>query len=115
MTSMISSLLWTPDNSENTQIAEFAAYLKDHTGFDWAGDYEHLWAYSTDHPEDFWSHLWDWHGVIGDKGDVVLTDPDVMKGGQFFAHGRINYAENMLADADDSIGSALSETSHITA
>ncbi len=103
MTSMLSSLLWTPNNSENTQIAEFAAYLKDHTGFDWAGDYESLWAFSVDHPADFWSHLWDWHGVIGDKGVVVLTDPDVMTGGQFFANGRFNYAENMLANADDSI------------
>ena len=101
MTSMPPSLLWTPQNSDETQIAEFAAYLKDKTGFDWDGGYEDLWQYSTDKPEEFWSHLWDWHGVIGDQGDVVLADADQMKGGQFFINGQMNYAENMLAEADD--------------
>ena len=101
MTSMPPSLLWTPQNSDETQIAEFAAYLKDKTGFDWDGGYEDLWQYSTDKPEEFWSRLWDWHGVIGDQGDVVLADADQMKGGQFFINGQMNYAENMLTEADD--------------
>ena len=101
MMSISPSLLWTPDHIDQTDLVDFARYLNAHDGFDWGGDYENLWRYSTEHPEQFWSHLWDWHGVIGEKGDVVIADPDVMTGGQFFPQGQVNYAENMLAEADD--------------
>ena len=99
----MSRLLWSPSETAatDTQIAEFAARLRDREGFDWQGDYHRLWQQSIDHREAFWSHLWDWHGIIGSKGDTILADPDKMTGGQFFPAGSLNYAENMLADADD--------------
>ena len=99
----MSRLLWSPSETAatDTQIAEFAARLRDREGFDWQGDYHRLWQHSIDHREVFWSHLWDWHGIIGSKGDTILADPDKMTGGQFFPAGSLNYAENMLADADD--------------
>ena len=99
----MSRLLWSPSETAatDTQIAEFAARLRDREGFDWQGDYHRLWQHSIDHREAFWSHLWDWHGIIGSKGDTILADPDKMTGGQFFPAGSLNYAENMLADADD--------------
>ena len=100
---MSPSLLWTPDHIEKTALVDFAHYLNQQDGFDWRHDYETLWQYSTDHPQKFWSYLWDWHGIIGDKGDVIIADPDAMTGGQFFPNGQINYAENMLADADDRV------------
>ena len=95
--------LWTPDEGaiKNTQLADFAAYVKGHGAPDWQGDFDRLWAYSVDHSPEFWSHLWDWHGVIGDKGDIALINPDHMTGGQFFPNGQLCYAENMLVDADD--------------
>lgn len=100
----MASLLWTPSPEAKTSssIAEFAGYLKDAGAHDWGGDYESLWTYSTEESADFWSHLWDWHGVIGDKGGIALRDADKMLGGQFFPNGTLNYAENMLRDADNS-------------
>ena len=99
----MSRLLWSPSETAatDTQIAEFAARLRDREGFDWQGDYHRLWQYSIDNREAFWSHLWDWQGIIGSKGDTILADPEKMTGGQFFPAGSLNYAENMLADADD--------------
>ena len=99
----MSRLLWSPSETAatDTQIAEFAARLRDREGFDWQGDYHRLWQHSIDHRESFWSHLWDWQGIIGSKGDTILADPEKMTGGQFFPAGSLNYAENMLADADD--------------
>ena len=95
--------LWTPEEEfvQQTQIYQFASYLHDNGAPDWQGDYESLWSYSVDNSEDFWSMLWDWHGVIGDKGPVALINPDQMTGGQFFPEGHICYAENMLVNADD--------------
>ena len=95
-------LLWQPQEIEKTQIYQFSVYLDDQHGFDWGGDYERLWQWSVDYPELFWSSLWDWHGIIGDKGKRLLADANKMPGAQFFPDAQINYAENMLQDADDS-------------
>ena len=95
-------LLWQPQEIEKTQIYQFSVYLDDQHGFDWGGDYERLWQWSVDYPELFWSSLWDWHGIIGDKGKRLLANANKMPGAQFFPDAQINYAENMLRDADDS-------------
>ena len=95
-------LLWQPQEIEKTQIYQFSVYLNEQHGFDWGGDYERLWQWSVDYPELFWSSLWDWHGIIGDKGKRLLADANKMPGAQFFPDAQINYAENMLRDADDS-------------
>ena len=95
-------LLWQPQEIEKTQIYQFSVYLDDQHGFDWGGDYERLWQWSVDYPELFWSSLWDWHGIIGDKGKRLLADANKMPGAQFFPDAQINYAENMLRDADNS-------------
>ncbi|MCE2516395.1 MAG: acetoacetate--CoA ligase [Alphaproteobacteria bacterium] len=102
MSLMMASRLWTPpsDAATTSSLGEFAAYLKAQGAHDWGGDYESLWAYSTNESAEFWSHLWDWHGVIGEKGGIALMKADQMIGGQFFPNGTLNYAENMLVDAD---------------
>lgn len=59
-------------------------------------DYESLWQWSVDQPADFWSLLWDFCGVIGEKGQTVLQDGDKMPGARWFPEARLNYAENLL-------------------
>ena len=95
-------LLWQPQEIEKTQLYQFSVYVHDKHGFDWGGDYERLWQWSVDYPELFWSSLWDWHGIIGDKGQRLLSNADKMPGAQFFPDAQLNYAENMLQNADDS-------------
>jgi len=96
-------LLWTPpsDAMQHSELSRFAADLKSAAGVDWQEDYSRLWRFSVDQPEAFWNHLWDWHGIIGTKGEEVLRAPEVMTGGQFFPDGSLNYAANMLIHADD--------------
>jgi len=67
--------------------------------------YADLWQWSVDQPETFWSTLWDFCGVVGDKGKVVLADGDKMPGARWFPEARLNYAENLLQQRDD--GEAL--------
>ena len=96
-------LLWKPqpESIERSEIARFAGSLRSATGADWQNDYGKLWRFSVGQPEEFWSHFWDWHGILGSKGETVLRDPDQMTGGQFFPDGMLNYAENMLIRADE--------------
>ena len=98
-------LLWSPpeDALETSNLTEFARYLHAHYGFDWQENYETLWQWSVDNSPEFWSALWDWYGIIGEKGDRLVVN-DTMPGTLFFPDGRVNYAENMLANADARIG-----------
>jgi len=58
--------------------------------------YADLHRWSVDRREEFWSLLWDFCGVVGDKGERLLIDGDSMPGASFFPDARLNYAENLL-------------------
>src|SRR4051794_19672334 len=64
--------------------------------------YRDLHAWSVADREAFWSLLWDFAGVVGDKGPRVLVDGDRMPGAQFFPDARLNFAENLLRRNDGS-------------
>ena len=42
------------------------------------GRYDDLWQWSVDQPEAFWSKLWDFCGVVGEKGNEILVDRNKM-------------------------------------
>jgi acetoacetyl-CoA synthetase len=64
--------------------------------------YADLHRYSTDSPAEFWSALWDFAGVVGDKGPPpYLVDGDKMPGARFFPAARLNFAENLLRKDGD--------------
>ena len=90
------SALWTPDRDQVDQTA--MAKLMQSVG---AADYQALWQWTVDNPEAFWSRVWDECGVIGDKGDVVLSQAQTMRQCRFFPDAQLNYAENLLERGDD--------------
>ena len=93
--------LWTPTQEfiSQTNMAAFMDFVKDKTGqsFD---DYNSLWNWSVENTETFWDMIWDFCGVIGDKGDTILADADKMPGAKFYPNGRVNFAENLLRRRD---------------
>jgi acetoacetyl-CoA synthetase len=61
-----------------------------------------LHRYSVAAPADFWAHLWEFCGVIGERGEGrAIEDGDKMPGARFFPRGRLNFAENLLRRSDD--------------
>ena len=100
--------LWQPTNAQikASQLNDFAEFVRTETGFDWGGDFAVLWQWSVDEMAEFWACLWQWHGIIGDMGDAGDKHPrrlihqDQMPGAQFFPDARLNFAENLLAEAD---------------
>ena len=64
--------------------------------------YADLWQWSVDMPEVFWSSLWNYCGVVGEKGTKILVDRDRMPGAGWFPEARLNYAENLLQQRDAS-------------
>ncbi len=89
--------LWTPDPDQIRKL-QIAGFMKE-AGGNFA-TYDGLWRWSVENPEKFWSLLWDFCGVIGDKGKEVLADGGKMPGARFFPQAKINYAENLLRRDD---------------
>ncbi len=93
------AILWRPDatRAAATNLAAFRL---------WLGargialpDYPALWSWSVEDIGGFWSALWDFAGIIGDKGDHVLESPTAMPGARFFPDARLCYAETLLRHA----------------
>ena len=109
--------LWTPTQVQidKAEVTDFASFVQEKTQFYWHQDFQSLWQWSVDHMPEFWDLLWDWHGIIGNKGGRVLAKPNKMPGAEFFPDAQINFAENLLADADDRLAiSAHGEDGRIT-
>jgi acetoacetyl-CoA synthetase len=97
---MTDTALWTPSAAAiaASRLHEFMTVCGR------AGDnYDAFWRWSVEQPEKFWNAVWDFGGVIGDKGATILKDPDLMTGAQYFPHGTINYAQNLLRRRDDGL------------
>ncbi len=97
MSSPSDAPLWTPspERVAASAMARFAKLAGEKAGRV-LGDYRALHAWSIADREAFWDLIWDFCGVIGDKGGRVLADGDRMPGARFFPEGRLNFAENLL-------------------
>jgi acetoacetyl-CoA synthetase len=96
-------LLWTPEESRaaQTTLAAFSALMASRASKSFAC-YDDLHRYSTESPAEFWSTLWDFAGVVGDKGaPPYLVDGDKMPSARFFPGARLNFAENLLRKDGD--------------
>ncbi|MDO6575464.1 acetoacetate--CoA ligase, partial [Staphylococcus pasteuri_A] len=70
-------------------------------GFD-PKNYVALHRWSVSDLGGFWSALWDFCGVPGDKGARAFVPDDTawMTGARFFPDAQLNLAETMLQGAD---------------
>ncbi len=95
--------LWQPDATRIRQshISAFARRLSEAPGRLIEG-YDGIHGFSLDDPAAFWSALWDYAGVRGEKGaSPFLIDAERMPGARFFPGARLNYAENLLVKTGD--------------
>ncbi len=94
--------LWTPDPKALAAlpITAFAAEAERMSGRALA-DYDALHAWSVSDPGAFWSLVWDFCEVLGEKGARRLAAGDAMRDARFFPDARLNFAENLLRQAGD--------------
>jgi acetoacetyl-CoA synthetase len=98
--------LWTPpaDRAKAAQVWTLIAEVNRRHGTRLAG-YRELHAWTVAHPDLFWSLVWDFCGVIGNKGERLVANAGQMPGATFLPDATLNFAENLLRRADD--GDAL--------
>jgi len=94
--------LWAPDEARiaQTRLHAFMALLekRGHGPFE---SYSDLHWFSIDQSEHFWDALWDFAGVIGDKGDTIIAPGERIVDTRFFPESQLNVAENILRPGDD--------------
>jgi acetoacetyl-CoA synthetase len=94
---MNDAALWTP-TPEAVSEAPMTAFMKaaaTKAGRDFSS-FADLHAWSVGSREAFWELVWDFCGVVGERGDRILVDGDRMPGAVFFPDARISFAENLL-------------------
>jgi len=94
--------LWQPSAAQ-ISAANMTAFMREvnaREGID-LSDYSALYRWSIDHPDRFWTELWNFCGVISlEHGGPALVDGDKMPGARWFPQARLNFAENLLRRRD---------------
>ncbi|MYB34973.1 MAG: acetoacetate--CoA ligase, partial [Gammaproteobacteria bacterium] len=94
--------LWIPSEESIRQanLTTFIEWVNRRGGS--VADYVSLYQWSIDHPDLFWSHFWEFSGIISSrKWDRIVDNPDAMPGASWFPGARLNFAENLLKFKDD--------------
>jgi acetoacetyl-CoA synthetase len=95
-------LLWQPSAEEIEQalVTQFARQVVRKHKLD-LNTYPDFHRWTVEHPETFWSEVWDFCGVVASrKGATVLVDGEKMPGARWFPEARLNVAENLLRRGD---------------
>ncbi len=89
--------LWAPSKAqvEGSRMTGFARYAERKTGRSFQ-DYHTLHDWSCEAGAEFWDVLWDYAGVVGEKGARIVVDENQMPGASYFPDAKLNYAENQL-------------------
>jgi acetoacetyl-CoA synthetase len=89
--------LWTPDPAslKALPLSAFMGEAGARSGRAFS-DYGALHAWSVADPGAFWDLVWDFCGVIGEKGSRRLIEAASMREARFFPDARLNFAENLL-------------------
>ncbi len=98
--------LWspTPDRVAGTAVDRFRRDMHPD-----AGDVDELWQWSVGEPGAFWASVWDWCGVVGDRGERLLEQADDFWKWRFLPDATLNVAENLLADRPGANDTAIVE------
>jgi len=96
--------LWSPSQAsiDAANMTRFIAQVNQNYGLE-LSDYDALYQWSVDEKESFWSEVWDFCGIIGDKGERILVDGDHIETAEWFPDASLNFAENLLRRKDSQV------------
>jgi acetoacetyl-CoA synthetase len=97
--------LWapSPERIHDLNIMAFRKYFAKRIGVH-IHDTRELHALSVEHMAEFWSAIWDFCGVKGEKGHIITQageKPHTLRDTVFFPEATLNYAHNVLIKSDD--------------
>src|SRR5947208_16865178 len=83
--SSMTNPLWTPSATriERSHVTAFIRHVRDATSAP-VSSYADLEAWSISSPAEFWQCVWKYCGVIGEPGEIALSNGDRMPGANWF-------------------------------
>ncbi len=89
--------LWSPspERVAGTQVMALIGEVNRKYGLS-LSNYRELHDWSVHKRAEFWDLVWDFCGVVGEKGERRLVHSDAMPGASFFPDAKLNFAENLL-------------------
>ncbi len=89
--------LWQPDARRiaGSNLEQFRIRAEQRSGLS-LPDYVALHRWSVEDRAGFWTLIWDFCEVIGERGGKALVDQGHMRAAKFFPEARLNFAENLL-------------------
>ncbi len=78
-------VLWepTPESIAAARVTGYARWLAANRGLHLAG-HDQLWQWSVTDPAAFWESVWDYFGVLGDRGSGPALSGGTMPGVRWF-------------------------------
>ncbi len=94
--------LWAPSpaRAQASQLVAFRDMVNRRYGLS-LGAYPELHTWSVENRGEFWDAVWDFAGIVGDKGRRRVVDGEAMPGAKFFPDATLNFAENLMRRHDD--------------
>ena len=95
--------LWTP-SEERVRLANMTAFIelvRKHEPT--VTDFQTLYAFSVKHLDRFWSLLWDFLQILGDKEPEVVDPRASIRDARWFPGSRLNLTENLLRRRDGQV------------
>src|SRR5215471_264759 len=86
----------TPEVIERARVTDYIAWLSESRGVQVGPDYTGLWTWSVEQPAEFWSSIWDYFNVLGERGPGPVITGKIMPDIDWFKSSRVNYARNAL-------------------
>ena len=97
--------LWTPSEERirEANLTNFLAFVNQKYRLK-IKSYPELHRWSVDEVSDFWSAIWDYTGIVCSRRfDTVVDDLVKFPGAKWFSGARLNFAENLLRQRDETI------------
>ena len=97
--------LWSPSEEykKKSKLFEFCQLLNEKQLIKNTDNFENLWRWSVNNPEIFWSQIWDFTKIKGEKGKIVIKKNKNFFKNKFFPDSKLNYAENLLPKRNNEI------------
>lgn len=91
-------VLWAPNDltARNSKLVAYMKWLSVERGLVFS-DYNSLWRWSIDKPDEFWASIWQWCKVRFDGSAQRVTNGMSMPNTRWFPDARVNYAEHILS------------------
>lgn len=96
-TTTMTQALWSPsaERIQNALLTQFMSGISEKTGAQ-LNDYDDIWQWSIDQPEQFWESLWHFCGVIGEATGPAVHHAAKLMDSSIYPNATLNYAENLL-------------------